>query len=79
MKKSIKKRQKQKPIGKELLDALLATSFQQELLTALDERSALASRLRKPRAAPGREPARYQWCCFQKYMAVLEHDTWAIC
>ena len=50
---------------------------QQELLTALDERSALASRLRKPRAAPGREPARYQWRCFQKYMAVLEHDAWA--
>lgn len=50
------------------------TDYLQELLTALDERSALASRLRKPRAAPGREPARYQWCCFQKYMAVLEHE-----
>eukprot|EP00435_Cladocopium_sp_Y103_P047830 s2379_g14.t1 len=49
-------------------------SNREELLTALDERSTLASRLRKPRAAPGREPARYQWPCFQKYMAVLEHE-----
>lgn len=61
-------------MDQELQNKVHLLSNREELLTALDERSALASRLRKPRAAPGREPARYQWCCFQKYMAVLEHE-----